>query len=147
MDKLALSRITAFADAGRLRALAERASEGKNVVLLKKAEKTMVLLQVREPVRQSRFFLGELLAVQCTVQVDGARGAAVQMGEDLAKAEASAVLDALHSGGAEAFAPVEAELLRLEEARKREAARQAAEVRRTQVKFHALEDREIEERP
>jgi phosphonate C-P lyase system protein PhnG len=147
MDKITLSRITAFADTDTLRALAEKASAGRNVLLLKKAEKTMVLLRVREPVRRSCFFLGELLAVQCTVQVDGARGAAVQMGDDLAKVEAAAVLDALHSGGFEGFARVEAELLRLEEARKSSAARQAADVLKTQVKFHALEDRQIEERP
>jgi alpha-D-ribose 1-methylphosphonate 5-triphosphate synthase subunit PhnG len=145
MDKLTLSRITAFADANTLCALAKKASAGRNVLLLKKAEKTMVLLQVREPVRQSRFFLGELLAVQCTVQVDGERGAAVQMGDDLAKVQAAAVLDALHSGGFDGFARVEAELLCLEEERKSSAVRQAADVRRTQVKFHALEDRQIEE--
>jgi alpha-D-ribose 1-methylphosphonate 5-triphosphate synthase subunit PhnG len=147
MDKITLSRITAFADAQSLRLLAEKAAAGKDVVLLKKAETTMILLQVREPVKQSLFFLGELLAVHCTVMVDGSRGAAVQMGEDLLKVQAAAVLDAVHSGDPSGFALVEEDLLRIEEARRREAARQAADVRRTRVKFHALEDREIEERP
>ncbi|MDR1317285.1 MAG: phosphonate C-P lyase system protein PhnG, partial [Spirochaetales bacterium] len=146
MDKITLSRITAFARADDLRPLAQKAAAGKNVAVLKEPEKTMVLLQVREPVKQSCFFLGELLAVQCTVEVDGARGAAVQMGDDLSKVLDAAVLDAVHSGGCEAFAAIEPGLLRLEEERKQEEARQAAQVRRTRVRFHVLEDREIEER-
>jgi alpha-D-ribose 1-methylphosphonate 5-triphosphate synthase subunit PhnG len=146
VDKITLSRITAFADADALRSLAEKAAKGKNVALLKKPEKTMVLLQVREPVKQSRFFLGELLAVQCIVELDGTRGAAVQMGDDLSKVQDAAILDALHSGGFGGFALVEQELLRLEEARRQEVADQAAAVRRNHVRFHALEDREIEKR-
>jgi alpha-D-ribose 1-methylphosphonate 5-triphosphate synthase subunit PhnG len=143
MDKLTLSRICAFADPARLQALAEKAAAGLKIILLKGPEKTMVFLQCREPVRQSRFYLGELLASHCVVEIAGVRGAAVQMGDDLDKARAAAILDAAHTGGFPCFVQVEPELLRLEEARKAELAKEAGEIRKTQVSFQALEDREL----
>jgi alpha-D-ribose 1-methylphosphonate 5-triphosphate synthase subunit PhnG len=142
MDKRALSRISAFADTGLLRTLAEKAAAGKEVLFLKKPEKTMVLLQVKEPVKQSLFYLGEMLAVHCIVELSGVKGAAVLAGDDFSKAEAAAVLDAAHSGGFAEFALIEPELQRLEQARQEKEAKQAAAVKETQVRFHALEDRE-----
>jgi len=141
MDKQTLSRISASSDTEILRSLAEKAAGGRELLFLKKPEKTMVLLQVREPVKQSLFYLGEMLAVHCIVELAGVRGAAVLMGDDFSKAEAAAVLDAAHSGAFAEFALVEPELLRLEEARREKAGRQAAAVKATQVRFHVLEDR------
>jgi alpha-D-ribose 1-methylphosphonate 5-triphosphate synthase subunit PhnG len=143
MDKLTLSRISAFAEPDQLRSLADKAAEGREVILLREPEKTMVLLRIKEPVRQSRFYLGELLASHCIVEIGGARGAAVLMGDDLDKAKAAAMLDAVHSGGFPGFALVEPELLRLEEKRRTEEERKAAAVRKTQVSFRVLEDREL----
>jgi alpha-D-ribose 1-methylphosphonate 5-triphosphate synthase subunit PhnG len=143
MDKLALSRVCAFAGPALLRSLAEQAAEGREAALLKGPEKTMVLLQIREPVRQSRFYLGELLATHCVVELGGVRGAAVLMGDEPDRARDAAVLDAAHSGGFPGFTLVEPELFRLEEARKAELAQEAGEIRKTQVSFQALEDREL----
>jgi alpha-D-ribose 1-methylphosphonate 5-triphosphate synthase subunit PhnG len=143
VNKIDLSRITAFADSRLLQALAEKAAGGKEVLFLKKPEKTMVLIQIREPLRRSRFYLGEALAAHCVVELDGVRGAAVQLGDDFERAEASAILDAAHSGGFSGFFQIEPELLRLAEDRKRFLAKETALVRETQVKFHALEDREL----
>ena len=58
MDKLTLSRICAFADPVLLGTLAAKAAEGREAALLKGPEKTMVLIQVREPIRRGRFYLG-----------------------------------------------------------------------------------------
>ncbi|MFP3090982.1 phosphonate C-P lyase system protein PhnG [Treponema sp. TIM-1] len=142
MDKITLSRICAFAGPALLGSLAVKAAEGREAVLLKGPEKTMVLLQIREPVRQGRFYLGELLAAHCMVELGGVRGAAVLMGDDLGKVRAAAVLDAAHSGNFPGFALVEPELLRLEKTWKAELAKEAAEIRKTQVSFQALEDRD-----
>jgi alpha-D-ribose 1-methylphosphonate 5-triphosphate synthase subunit PhnG len=142
MDKRALSRISSFADTAILISLAEKAAKGRELLFLKKPEKTMVLLSVKEPVKKSLFYLGEMLAVHCIVELSGVKGAAVLAGDDFSKAEAAAVLDAAHSGGFAEFALIEPELDGLERARQEKAARQAAAVKGTQVRFHALEDRE-----
>ncbi|MDR2758201.1 MAG: phosphonate C-P lyase system protein PhnG [Spirochaetaceae bacterium] len=143
MDKFTLSRICAFAGQALLESLAVKAAGGREAALLKGPEKTMVLLRIREPIRRGRFYLGELLAARCMVELGGVRGAAVLMGDNLDKVRSAAILDAAHSGGFPGFALVEPELLRLEEARKAELAKEAAEIRKTRVSFQALEDREL----
>jgi alpha-D-ribose 1-methylphosphonate 5-triphosphate synthase subunit PhnG len=142
MDKQTLSRVSAFTETEVLRSLAEKVSGSREWFFLKKPEKTMVLLSVKEPVKQSLFFLGEMLAVHCIVELAGVRGAAVLQGDDLSKAEAAALLDAAHSGNFAEFALIEPELLRLEEARRDARAKQSAAVKKTQVRFHVLEDME-----
>jgi alpha-D-ribose 1-methylphosphonate 5-triphosphate synthase subunit PhnG len=143
MDKRALSRVCAFADSAKLDALAEKAASGKDVLLLKKPEKTMILLKIREPVKHSQFYLGEALATHCVVEIDGVRGASVQLGDDLGKSVSAAVLDAAHTGNFTCFGAVEAELLELDASRVAEAAQNASIVRSTQVRFHILEDKEL----
>ncbi|MDR2304136.1 MAG: phosphonate C-P lyase system protein PhnG [Treponema sp.] len=143
IGKITLSRICAYAGGALLRSLAEKAAEGREAVLLKGPEKTMVLLQVREPVRRSRFYLGEVLAAHCVVELGGVRGVAVMMGDDLEKTRDAAILDAAHSGGFPGFTLVEGELLALEEQRQRELAQEAAEIRKTRVSFQSLEDKEL----
>jgi phosphonate C-P lyase system protein PhnG len=131
-----------FADTPLLRELAEQAAEGREALVLKPAEKTLALLQVREPLRGERFFLGEALAVHCIVEVDGVRGAAVQLGDDLSRVEAAAILDAAHSGGFAGFALALPRLLALETERVAAQKAEAELVRKTAVQFQALEDRE-----
>jgi alpha-D-ribose 1-methylphosphonate 5-triphosphate synthase subunit PhnG len=110
---------------------------------VKGPEKTMILLMVREPVKNSRFYLGEALAAHCIAELDGVRGAAVALGDDLDRAGAAAALDAAHTGGFPEFAAAELQLLALGARQELAAAEKAALVRGTQVKFHALEDREV----
>jgi len=141
MDKNTLSRISAFADTETLKSLAEKAAGNREILILKKPEKTMVLLSVKEPVKKSLFYLGELLAVHCIVELAGVRGAAVMMGDDFSRAQAAAILDAAHSGNFSEFSIIENELACLEDTRQKINARQAAMVRETQVRFHVLEDR------
>jgi len=143
MDKHTLSRISSFAETGHLCSLAEKAAGNRELLFLKKPEKTMILLQVREPVKQSLFYLGEMLATHCIVELSGVRGAAVLAGDDFSKAEAAAVLDAAHSGAFAEFILIEPELLRLEEERQKETGKLTSAVKETQVHFHVLEDRDV----
>ena len=143
MDKNKLSRISAFAETGILQSLAKKVMGGRELLFLKKPEKTMVLLQVKEPVKQSLFYLGEMLSTHCIVEIAGVKGASVLAGDDFQRAEAAAVLDAAHSGGFPEFALIESELLRLDEARQIEAGKLTTKVKETQVRFHVLEDRGV----
>jgi MFS family permease len=54
MDKRSLSRIMNFADTALLRDLAERAAGGREALILKPAEKTLALVQIREPEQGGR---------------------------------------------------------------------------------------------
>ena len=143
MDKMTLSRIFVFADSAKLNELAKKAVSGKDILLLKKPEKTMIMLMIREPVKGSRFYLGEALAAHCVVEIGGVRGASVQLGDDMGKTLSAAVLDAAHTGNFPGFEAVEAELLELDAARAAEASGRASAARATQVRFHIMEDKEL----
>ena len=52
------------------------------------------MMQVREPVCEERFFLGEVLVTRAEVELDGTRGWAMRIGEDRAATLAAAILDA-----------------------------------------------------
>jgi alpha-D-ribose 1-methylphosphonate 5-triphosphate synthase subunit PhnG len=132
-----------FVDTPLLRNLAEQVVGGREALILKPAEKTLVLLQVLEPVRGSHFFLGEALATHCIVELDGVRGAAVQLGDELPRAEAAAMLDAAHSGNFVEFTMVLPQLLALEAKRAAALDQEAELVRGTAVNFQSLEDREL----
>jgi alpha-D-ribose 1-methylphosphonate 5-triphosphate synthase subunit PhnG len=100
----------------------------------------MVMIQVKEPVKSSRFFIGELLASECFVEVDGIKGVAVIMGDDMKKALAAAVLDAAHTAKFDEFKSVETKLFDLEKQRIVKRKKEAAIFRQTQVDFKILED-------
>jgi len=142
MDKQTLSRISTYTKTEILCSLAEKVCGNREWVFLKKPEKTMILLSVKEPVKQSIFYLGEMLAVHCIVELSGVRGTAVIKGDDFIKVEAAALLDAAHSGNFAEFTFIEPELLNLEEERQNECKKLSSSVKKTQVNFHVLEDRE-----
>lgn len=59
----------------------------------------MVMLQVREPVAEERFYLTEVLITRAEVEFDGAAGWAMRAGDDGLAALAAAVLDAAAGSG------------------------------------------------
>jgi alpha-D-ribose 1-methylphosphonate 5-triphosphate synthase subunit PhnG len=103
----------------------------------------MILLTIREPARNGRFYLGEALAVHCVAELDGARGAAVALGDDIDRARAGAALDAAHSGGFPEFDAEEERLADLRRGIEKSVGEKAALIRGTHVRFHALEDKAI----
>lgn len=58
-----------------------------------------VSVQVREPIVKDRFLLGDVLACRAEVELDGARGWAMRLGDDRAAALAAAILDAAVESG------------------------------------------------
>jgi len=70
--------------------------EGKfPVTILKKPQKTLVMLKVRESARNSLFYAGEALACECMVKIGDVKGFAAALGDDMNKVYAMAVIDAI----------------------------------------------------
>lgn len=63
-------------------------------VILLGPEVGLVMMQVREPVCEERFFLGEVLVTRAEVALSGTHGWAMRMGEDREATLAAAILDA-----------------------------------------------------
>lgn len=134
------AELLAAAEPSELVALADRCLDhGADPVVLAAPEVGLVVLQVREPVAEERFNLGEVLVTRSEVEVDGARGWSMRMGDDQAAALAGALCDAEIEGGRPLAGEVEA-LCRAVEARQTAAAAaEWAELAPTEVRFEELD--------
>lgn len=89
--------LLAAAPAERLVALGERAvrAVGPRLQLIRPPETGSVVLQVREPVADERFYLSDVLVTRAEVALDDVRGWSMRLGDDRLSALAAAVLDAV----------------------------------------------------
>lgn len=139
MEKRRMFRILSGADAPTVAELAWKATRQRNVTVIKEPGKTLAMIQMREPVRQSLFYLGEVIVSEAIVEIDGVRGTAVTMGGDLDKALHMAIIDAACNKGIFAH---EAELEALEAGQEVRRQRENALHLKTMVQFSSM-DQEV----
>ena len=61
---------------------------------MKAPAKTLAMIKLREPVKNSLFYLGEALVCDTVVELGGTKGTAVVLGDDFDKVSSMAVIDA-----------------------------------------------------
>ena len=93
MTKREISVILAGASQKEVIEIAGPMKENCEIQIMKPPQKTLVMVKARETVKRSLFYLGEVLATECMVLVDGVKGAAVLAGDDFDKVTAAAVID------------------------------------------------------
>lgn len=98
MTKHEMSAILAKASQSELGEIAEQIKAGSEIQILKEPKKTLVMVKARESVKNSLFYLGEVLATECMVAVDGAKGVSVIAGDDFKKAVSAAIIDGYLNG-------------------------------------------------
>lgn len=136
MEKKRLFRIMAKADGGVLAELAEKIRKQYPVAVVKEPQKTLTMIKMREPVRSSLFYLGEVMVSEAIVELEGTKGIAVTMGDDFEKTLAMAVIDAASNKGV--FRD-EAVLLALEKAQLEREGRENAMHLKTMVNFTSMD--------
>lgn len=94
MEKKELFRIMAAVDGSMLRELAQPLAEKYGVSVVKAPAKTLAMIKLREPVKNSLFYLGEALVCDTVVELGGTKGTAVVLGDDFDKVSSMAVIDA-----------------------------------------------------
>ncbi len=145
MDKKNLSRILEFGTREEIRQLADKVMEHHTAVITKEPEKTMVMIRAKEPNSQTEFYLGEMLAAQCYVEIDGIKGLSVMAGDDLEKVKFAAIIDGAHTARISEWNELERELMKIEKSRQTKLRKEAALYRDTQVNFRVMEDRDGKE--
>lgn len=145
MNKKELSRILEFGSREEIERLADMVVKNHTAVIMKEPEKTMVMIRAKEPNSQTEFYLGEMLAAQCYVEVDGAKGLSVMAGDDLEKVKFAAMIDGAHTAKISEWELIEKELMKIEECRQNKIRKEAALYRDTQVNFRVMEDRDGKE--
>jgi alpha-D-ribose 1-methylphosphonate 5-triphosphate synthase subunit PhnG len=133
--------LLAAAEHGEIVPLAERLvanGESPAPTVIRPPEVGMAVLQVREPIEQSRFYLGEVLVTECAVEVAGVPGWSMRAGDDRIAALAAALLDAVAAADLAPREEIDALCARIAERRAREDAEQWAEIESTTVSFEEL---------
>ena len=136
MEKRRLTKILAKADRGLVAALAGDIQRAYPPVVVKGPGKTLAMIKMRDPVKESLFYLGEAIVSEAMVEIGGVRGAAVLLGDDLEKALAMAVIDAAVNKGV--FSATDL-LLELEKRQNDLVMRENALHLKTMVRFNSLD--------
>lgn len=136
MDKKRLFTIMAKASAGDVASLAEELKARHAVVIVKEPQKTLAMIKMREPVKETLFYIGEALVSEAAVELDGAQGAAVTMGDDLDKTLNMAIIDAACNRG---VFRGEAALLELEMLQRLFEMKENAMHMKTMVSFNSMD--------
>ena len=138
MDKKRLFKIMANAGREEVAQMAEKLKQNHDIVIIKEPSKTLTMIKMREPVKGSLFYIGEVIVTECIVELDGERGMAVTMGDDFEKTLDMSVIDAACNKG---VFNDEDNLLELEKNQILKLQRENAMHLKTMVSFNSL-DRE-----
>lgn len=136
MKKRRLFKIMSKADRTVILNLADEIKEKHEVVIVKKPEKALTMIKMREPVKESLFYLGEVIVTETTVAIDGINGTAVTMGDDFEKTLAMAVIDAAYNGN---FFEKEELLLAMEKEQICREEKENAMFMKTMVNFNSMD--------
>ncbi len=136
MDKKRLFTILAKADREIVATLSEKIQEQHNVTVIKEPSKTLTMIKMREPVKQSLFYMGEVIVCEAVVELDGAKGMAVTMGDDMIKTLDMAIIDAAINKGV--FTDMDT-LLALEKEQQEFVMRENAMHLKTMVNFESMD--------
>lgn len=136
MEKKRLSRILAKADASLIREYAAEIKAAHETMIIKKPEKSLTMIKMREPVKESLFYLGEVMITEAMVEVEGQKGIAVLMGDQFEKTLDMAVIDAAVNAGVFTH---EAELEALEKQQMEKLEKENAMFLKTMVNFHSMD--------
>lgn len=136
MEKKRLFQILSRADRRDVITLGKELQQQYAVTIVKKPEKSLTMIRMREPVKQSLFYLGEAIVTEAVVTLEGTVGTAVTMGDDFEKTLYMAVIDAAENKGVFAH---EDSLVKWEQTQQRRIAQENAMFQQTKVDFHAMD--------
>ncbi len=136
MEKKRLFRILSRAERSDVIRLGQELQQQYSVTIVKKPEKSLTMIRMREPVKKSLFYLGEAIITEAVVTLEGTVGTAVTMGDDFEKTLYMAVIDAAENRGVFACNDL---LLEWEQAQQRRIAQENAMFQKTKVDFHSMD--------
>lgn len=136
MEKRRLFKILAKTDRTVVIDMAEKVKQKSEMVVVKEPEKALTMIKMREPVKESLFYLGEVIITEATVSVNGINGTAVTMGDDFDKTLSMAIIDAAYN--ADLFEE-ESVLLELEKEQISKEEKENAMFMKTMVNFHSMD--------
>lgn len=138
MNKKEITSILSRAGALEVRELSAPIKEKYTVEIIKGPQKSLAMVQVREPVKRSLFYLGEVLVTECVVRVDGVRGQNVMAGDDFEKVMNCAVIDGALNKPVEEAKSLLKSIAALGEQQKKERSAVNAQIMKSKVNFNVM---------
>jgi len=129
----------AKATASEIQELAFPLSQKYPVKIIKEPIKSLVMVQMRETVQESLFYIGEVLVVESIVEMDSVKGVAVTLGDDFDKVFAMAIIDAAFNKKAEECEDMEQRLFQLEKKQIETEQKENALFQETKVNFNSMD--------
>lgn len=140
MEKNRFFKILAKAPVEEVEKLAEGYMKKNEVLMIKEPEKSLAMIQVREPVKGCLFYLGEVIVCETEILLNGKyHGKAVTAGEDRKKVLYMAVLDACRNAG---IFHGEEVLLEMEKQQLQKEEKEQALYYKTKVDFQSMDAEE-----
>lgn len=99
IEKKRLFRILSKAEDCQVQEMADAIMKKHSITIIKEPAKTLAMIKMREPVKKSLFYMGEVIVCEAVVMVDEVRGMAVTMGDHFEKVLHMAVIDAACNAG------------------------------------------------
>lgn len=138
MNRRERSAILAAASREEVDAVAQGIKDICKIQILKQPQKTLVMVKVRESVRRSLFYLGEVLATECMVTVDGTRGASVMAGDDFEKCVSAAIIDGFLNGEGKNTEGVLEQIRQLDMKQQKLREKSNRQLRKSKVNFNVM---------
>lgn len=138
MNRREITAILAGASAKDVTAIAEKIKDKCEIRILKQPQKTLVMVKVRESVKKSLFYLGEVLATECMVTVNGNKGASVLAGDDFQKCISAAVIDGFFNDQTQAHQEILNEIRALDARQRKEREELNRQLRKSKVNFNVM---------
>ena len=139
MDKKTMFKILSLAKEADISPIADRLISKYKVQLVKEPHKTLVMLKVRESVKNSLFYLGEALATECMVNFESVKGYALVLGDNFKKATSIAVIDGALNAGVSEREEIISLIFSLEREQKKKNEAQNAKILTSKVNFDVME--------
>ncbi|WP_313527209.1 phosphonate C-P lyase system protein PhnG [Anaerotignum sp.] len=142
MEKKRLFNIMANAKTDVLKDLAKKITDHHEIVIVKEPSKTLTMVKMREPVKRSLFYIGEVMVSECIVEMKGVKGMAVTMGDDFKKSLYMAIIDCGFNNGVSEMEEITDKLRLLEAKQLKKREKENALHLKTMVNFNTMSGEE-----
>ena len=139
MQKKRLFQIMSKAKTNQLKILSEKISDTHEIVIIKEPAKNLAMIKMREPVRSSLYYLGEVMVTEAIVECNGIKGMSVTMGDDFDRALCMAIIDCGFNNSFSEMDKITEMLLTLEAKQQRLIEQENAMHLKTMVSFNTMD--------
>ena len=138
MNRRERTAVLAGARTEEVKDAAKEIRESCEIQILKQPQKTLVMVKVRESVKKSLFYLGEVLATECMVTVNGIKGASVMAGDDFEKCISAAIIDGYLNDASNDHMAVLEKIEKLKEKQEKAREKLNRQLRKSKVNFNVM---------